>query len=103
MRLLIRLLAGLTLWAAAFALLYGLHGIGCAVGWDRRIVAGVSVQHGALAGAWFVSLVAAALLAWRLRRPRATVLDRATAALGLVGLAATFATGLPILTAPACL
>lgn len=102
---LIRMIAGLLVWAAAFCLLYGLHGIGCARGWDAISAGPASLHRTVLTGAWLACLIAGGLLLIHLRRARHApgLLDRTAVHVALTGLAATAVTGLPILTLPACL
>ncbi|WP_314373457.1 hypothetical protein [Sphingomonas paucimobilis] len=102
MMVLLRLSAGLIGWAAAFCLIYALHGLGCAGGWDRLPFAGLSVHRWTLLAAWAGSLAVTLVLALRLARHRATSLDRAAAALGWVGFAATLITFAPIAIVPSC-
>ena len=102
MIMLIRLSAGLIGWAVAFCLIYALHGLGCAAGWETRHAGGFSVHHIVLFAAWALSLGATLAIALWLRRYRATTLDRAAAALGWVGFAATLVTFAPIAIVPAC-
>lgn len=102
MIVLLRLTAGLIGWAAAFCLIYALHGLGCAGGWDARPFAGGSLHRWVLIAGWAVSLAATTTIALVLMRYRATPLDRAAAALGWVGVAATAITFVPILVIPAC-
>lgn len=102
MTMLLRLSAGLIGWAVAFCLIYALHGLGCARGWDTVPLAGSSVQRWVLLGGWAVSLLATLLLALRLQRVRATALDRVAAALAWVGVVTTLLTFAPIAVVPAC-
>lgn len=102
MTVLLRLSAGLTGWAAAFCLIYALHGLGCAAGWETVRIGGTSVQRLMLLAAWAIALGTTLVIALWLRRFRATNLDRAAAALGWVGFAATFVTFAPIAIVPAC-
>ena len=91
--------AGLIAWAAAFAALYALHGIGCAAGWPQA-----GAQRLVLTVAWLAAIAGTALLALRLARGRReTLVDRCAVALGWVGRAATVVCGLPIVVAPACI
>jgi hypothetical protein len=105
MSALLRMTAGLTLWAIAFCLLYGLHGIGCARGWATIAVAGTSLHRAALAALWIACLAAGAALVARSRphRHAQALVDRAAFPIALIGLVATLFTGLPILLLPACL
>lgn len=102
MTMLLRLSAGLIGWAVAFCLIYALHGLGCARGWDTVPLTGSSVQRWVLLGGWAVSLLATLSLALRLQRVRATALDRVAAALAWVGVVATLLTFAPIAVVPAC-
>ncbi|WP_312488911.1 hypothetical protein [Sphingomonas sp.] len=86
----------------AFCLIYALHGMGCAAGWDTLRTSGFSVHQAVLLAAWALSLAATLAIALWLRRYRATALDRAAAALGWVGFAATLITFAPIAIVPAC-
>lgn len=103
MRVLIRLTLGLIWWSIAFAGLYALHGIGCGAGWHHVTLAGISLHRLALGGAWLGTILVAAGVAWALRPREQAPLARAAAVLGLAGLGATIATGLPILIVPDCL
>ncbi|MDJ0278128.1 hypothetical protein QLH51_15120 [Sphingomonas sp. 2R-10] len=104
MTALLRMTAGLFHWAAAFSVLYGLHGIGCGSGWDRVAVAGTSLHRLLLIVAWVGGIAAGAGLALWLRRTAGTgLLDRVAVMLGWVGVAAIVVGGLPIVTIPACL
>lgn len=96
MRVLLRLSAGLIGWAAAFCLIYALHGLGCAGAWDA------SRFRWAMLVAWGISIAATLGVALWLTRRRGTSLERAAAALGWVGLAATIITFIPIAIVPAC-
>lgn len=102
MIVLLRLSAGLIGWAAAFCLIYALHGVGCAAGWNTLPLGGVGVHHAVLLVAWMLSLAATLAIALWLRRYRTTTLDRAAAALGWVGFVATIVTFAPIAVVPAC-
>ena len=103
MTVLLRLSAGLIGWAAAFCLIYALHGVGCARGWDGLRWAGVDLHRWALFAAWGGSLAVTLAIAIVLHRRRATTLDRAAAATGWIGLVATFVTFIPLVGVPSCL
>lgn len=103
MNQLARLVSGLLLWAAGFALLYGLHGIGCAEGWDRQELAGIGKQRALLGAAWLSTLAAGVLLALWLRRGAEDVIARAALWLGWAGVGATLVGGLSLWIVPACL
>lgn len=100
---LVRMTSGLTLWAVAFCVLYGLHGIGCASGWAAVPAGPVSLHRLILSVAWVGGVGAALLIAlWLRRRGGEAMIDRAGRALAWVGLGATLVSGLPVATLPAC-
>lgn len=107
---LLGLVAGFLVWSSAFLVLYGLHALGCAWGWDARPAGPASLLRLVLLAAWalHVALVAAlALLARRLARAPgepggAPLVGRATLALSLAALVATVWTGIPVLAYPLC-
>ncbi|MCV0383956.1 MAG: hypothetical protein K5799_10955 [Erythrobacter sp.] len=97
-----RMVSGLALWAAAFVVLYSLHGLGCALGWAQVEMFGITRAKAILLGSWIVLIAAQlVLLVWLLRR-RETQLDRIGIAIGWIGLAATIVTGVPILAISSC-
>lgn len=101
---LLRMTAGLTHWAAAFCVLYALHGLGCAGGWTSVTVGPVSLHHLILTVAWIGGIVAGGLLTWWLYRTRSDEwTDQVGVVLGWIGTAAIVVGGLPIVTIPACL
>ncbi len=101
---LLRMTAGLTHWAAAFCVLYALHGLGCAGGWNGVVVGPVDLHRLLLGLAWVGGILAGTALALWLRRTRSAALtDSIAVVLGWVGVAAIVVTGLPIVTLPACL
>jgi hypothetical protein len=96
---LLRGMAGLLLWGAAFVTLYALSGLGCALGWDRQSLGGFGLFKIVLVGAWAAFIMAhlallAALLSRRLRASDSfwRQLERTVA---VVGLAATVWTIVP--------
>jgi hypothetical protein len=104
MSALLRMSAGLIVWAVAFCLLYALHGLSCARGWATIGLGVTSVHHAALIAAWLLCIgVGIAIAAWRWPARSGTLVDRTGWRLALIGVAATAITGLPILTLPACL
>ena len=96
-----RALIGPGLWAVGFALVYGLHGLGCAQGWSTQEVAGMTLHRLAMVGAWVGTLLACVLaLMWLPSGPDPTrELPRIGA---LIGLGATIFTLLPLLVATSC-
>lgn len=103
MRLLLRLTAGWIVWAAALCVIYGLHGVSCAGGWDSRLVAGVSTHRLALMAAWSAACLIGVALAVRLSRHTDKPLDRAVAASAWAGVVANVVTFLPVLWVPDCI
>lgn len=107
---LLGLAAGFLLWSSAFLVLYGLHALGCAWGWDARAAGPASLLRLALLGAWalHLALVAAlVLLARRLARAPghgdgAALIGRTTVALSVAALVATVWTGVPVVALPLC-
>ena len=75
---LLGLVAGFLVWSSAFVVLYGLHALGCAWGWDARTagvgsLGSVTLLRLVLVGAWALHLALAAgllLAARRLARAR---------------------------------
>jgi hypothetical protein len=101
---LLRMTAGLTHWAVAFCVLYGLHGIGCAGVWATTMVGPISVQRLVLSIAWIGGVAAGiALTGWLYRTRSDAPTDQIGVVLGWVGVAAIIVTGLPIVTLPTCL
>lgn len=99
-----RMSAGLVVWAAAFCILYGLHGIGCSAGWSSRIgPAGIDLHRGVLVVAWLACIAAGIAVAMWLRPSDPGLVGRTAWRTALIGLGATVVTGLPILILPACL
>lgn len=104
----IRMSAGLALWAAVFCLLYALHGVGCEAGWATTRMLGMSLHRVVLLAAWIAGSGAALLLALALRRHPAeaqggALVQRVSVVSAWVGFGATVAGGLPVLLVPACL
>ncbi len=95
------LIAGPTVWAAAFAVAYGLHGVGCELGWPRVMVGPVSLHRLAIA----VTGLAGALICLALLARVKTALgpEAALPRLGLwIGLVATLFTLAPVLAVTSC-
>lgn len=101
---LLRMTAGLTHWAAAFCVLYALHGLGCAGGWASVAVGPVSLHRLILTVAWIGGIVGGGVLTlWLYRTRSAEWTDQVGVVLGWIGMAAILVGGLPIVTIPACL
>jgi hypothetical protein len=101
---------GLLGWAAAFAALYGLQGLGCALGWPgvATPIEGVDLHRATLVATWLLGLAIGA--AWwgatRSRLARAAAEGRWLARLAVrvatVGLVAQAVSGMPVLFASQC-
>lgn len=97
-------IAGPTIWAIGFSLVYALHGAGCDLGWTGIGVFGlISLHHLALWAGWIATLLAN--LAFLLVLPPANGnrlvrwLPRAGA---WIGLGATFFSLLPVALTTSC-
>lgn len=101
MRWAMGMLAGPTLWAVLFVVVYALHGIGCAWGWPSVSFGPTSLQIAAMMGAWFAGLVLHLVLLWQMPKghDREARLQRAGAWIGLVASGVTL---LPIVVTSSC-
>lgn len=63
-------IAGFVIWSAAFVIIYGLHGIGCAYGWDAIPIGPTNLQRFVQVAVWLAFLPPLVMLALRLRRRR---------------------------------
>lgn len=107
MAVVIRMTAGLILWAAGFSLLYALHGFGCAAGWQAVSLGPATGLGLVLIAAWTALLAAAFALSVALFRgagrkgpPFAETIARASAIAGSAGL---LLMGAPVLLPAHCL
>lgn len=92
---------GPAIWAAAFTLVYALHGAGCAAGWAGLDIGPVSLHRLLMLLGWLAGIAAGGWLLLRLPagKDRETWLPRAGA---LIGLFATLFTLVPVLFASSC-
>lgn len=102
----LRIFAPILLWLALFSGVYGLHGIGCGLGWAEVALAGpASLHRVALLMAYAGALAAGALMLvlitgrWRSPRPFARRVSRDLAVAALVAIGWTLA---PVLYASSC-
>jgi hypothetical protein len=94
---LLRIGSGLLLWAVAFTGVYGLQGLGCALGWQRHQLGPLDALRAALLLTWLGFLGVAALRAARsFRRAPAGIAGHLEAGLALVGAAAIAYTLFPV-------
>jgi hypothetical protein len=100
-RLLALILAGPTIWAIAFTLVYALHGAGCELGWARIELGFISLHRVTMLVAWLVGIAAGAYLLVKLPtgEGRSYWIPRATA---WTGLAATVFTLFPVAVTSTC-
>ena len=99
---LLLLVAGFLIWSSAFAVLYGVQGLGCRLGWAEVGLGPVSLNRTALVAVWAVHIGLIGFLAAVLVRRRSSgcalsFIDRAGLALTFCALMATVWIGLPIL------
>jgi len=103
-------IAGFVVWGVAFGVIYGLHGLGCAYGWDEIAAGPTNLQRLVQVVAWIAFLPPLLLLALHLRRKRRRETEngprRWLALLGettaWAGLAATIVTFAPTVTTSVC-
>ncbi|MEZ0170356.1 hypothetical protein [Microvirga sp. TS319] len=109
---LLLLVAGFGIWSSAFASLYAANAIGCASGWQNVDVGPISLNRLVLAVLWIGHLSASGLPLARCLKTWRSHADQghpsrflSASALGANGCAlfATLWTGLPIVSASACL
>lgn len=95
------LIAGPAVWALAFTAAYGLHGVGCALGWPGQFYGPVSVQRAVIGLVGLAGILACLCL---LARVKSGLGDGAgIPRLGiLIGLFATIFTLAPVLVASTC-
>lgn len=94
-------LIGPGLWAAGFASIYALHGMGCALEWNTQALGIVTLHRLAMIAVWLVTL--AACLSALMRLPHGTDPTRRMPRIGArIGLGATIFTFAPLLIATSC-
>ncbi|QTL03252.1 hypothetical protein J5J86_21285 [Aquabacter sp. L1I39] len=95
------LIAGPTLWAVAFSASYGLHGLGCALGWPAIAIGPVSLDRAVILLVGLATLAACLALLARVKAHLGS--EAALPRLGLwIGLGATAFTLAPVLVASTC-
>lgn len=104
MKWLALVLAGPTIWAIGFSLVYALQGAGCNLGWVGIDVFGlISLQHFAVWVGWIVTLTAnVALLAVLPAAPEDRLAHWLPRTGAWIGLGATFFTLLPVALTTSC-
>ena len=102
MSFLLRISAGLLLWAASFSLLYALQGMSCAMGWDMIPLPMGNLSRWVLTIVWLICLT---LSAWLIRRAMGATkgLERKLAlSSAITGFVAILITGSPVLITSTC-
>lgn len=101
------LVAGFMIWASCFLLLYGVHALGCAVGWPDAGLGAVSVERLTMLAIWVGHLLAFAPLRSALRQSgvqeaERPFLRRAAGLATAASFAATVWTGFPATVLTTC-
>lgn len=100
-----RIFAPLLVWLALFSGVYGLHGLGCGLGWADVDAGPTSLHRAALIAGWGAAIVVqglvllALLRIWRSRQPFGRSVTRT---LGVAALVATVWTLFPVAFASSC-
>ncbi|WP_052507802.1 hypothetical protein [Sphingomonas hengshuiensis] len=102
MRLLLRASAGLLLWGFGFALLYAMHGLGCAREGEGAALIGFTLFRASLIGTWLLLAAAGAAVIWWARRSPPGLERRLALASAVTGLVATIVTGMPVAATSVC-
>ena len=106
MRELLRILLPLLVWLASFSAIYGLHGLGCALGWPEVAWLGLSLFRWALLIAWLAAIVLQLLILLAVGKwsfgPTSDFYRKVNLATALSGLTATVWTSFPIVVSSTC-
>lgn len=97
----LRALIGPMIWAAAFAVIYAVHGYGCAVGWPDRAAPIGDLHRFTLVILWLIALGAAAAVCLA-ASPRPGTEGRIVRIADRIGLVATLATLFPVIGVSTC-
>lgn len=96
-----RTLLGPFVWAAAFAGIYALHGLGCAQGWPARATPFGPLHDVVLIAVWLAAVAASGMIL-RASPPAQDRESRIVRLGGWIGLAATVLTLFPVLGVSSC-
>lgn len=103
----IRILIGPFVWLSAFSAVYGLHGMGCALGWTEVEFAGLTLHRAALLAGWGATVAACAVVLVGLWSERlgssSAFVRRVSIWLGLVGVVAAVWSLFPVAVLSACI
>jgi len=101
----VRIFAPLLVWLALFSGVYGLHGIGCGLGWPAVELGATSLHRGALVAAWTGALLLQMAVLLALARPLASprpFVKGLSVMLSATALIATGWTLFPVVFASSC-
>ena len=102
MKFLLRVSAGLLLWAASFSLLYALQGLSCALRWSHILMPVGTVSSWALVMTWGIFTLIASLFIRKANRLPAGLERQLALSSAIIGLVAIIVTGSPVLTTSSC-
>ncbi|WP_339639427.1 hypothetical protein [uncultured Sulfitobacter sp.] len=106
MRELLRILLPLLVWLASFSAMYGLHGLGCALGWSEVAMPAMSLFRWTLLVAWLCAILVQLLLLLAVgKRPFNLASDfyrKVNVATAWVGVTATGWTLFPVAVSSTC-
>ena len=100
-----RIFAPLLVWLALFSGVYGLHGLGCGLGWPEVGLGALSLHRAALLGGWAGSIAVQALVLAALAGPfgsRCGFVRGISLALAVAGLPAVVWTLAPVALTSSC-
>ncbi|WP_145205919.1 hypothetical protein [Sphingobium sp. B2] len=103
MKMLARATAGLWLWAFTLSLLYALHGIGCARGWDGLSLFGGTMFRWAVVVTWLCFALGGVAVILSAKRAPKGFERHLSITSSIVGLVSTLVVGLPTVMTSACL
>ena len=102
MRYLLRISAGLLLWAVSFSLLYALQGMSCAMGWDRITLPMGNLSRWVLTIIWLILLTFSAWLIHRAMGATKGLERKLALSSAITGFVAILITGSPVLITSTC-
>ncbi|KZY01145.1 hypothetical protein A3747_15380 [Sulfitobacter sp. HI0076] len=102
----LRILLPLLVWLVSFSAIYGLQGLGCALGWAKVAWLGLPLFRWALLIAWLAAIVLQLLLLLTVGKwsfgPTTDFYRKVNLATALSGLTATVWTSFPIVVSSTC-
>ena len=103
MKMLARATAGLWLWAFAFLLLYVLHGIGCARGWDGVSLLGGTMFRWTMVVTWLCFAIGGIAIILSAKKAPKGFEQHLSITSSIVGLVGILVVGSPTALTSACL